>query len=125
MDQPGEQRLQVCDVRWGTPIAYRQDSLRSVCFLLMTLARKGKQLGWVNVWIEEFCPRAPRQGKCEFNMHKMDTGRASFSFFFVSCMSYEKEGKSLQSGSLNMYVCIYWSGRDKVPKKDHIGAKIE
>ncbi len=24
-----------------------------------------------------------------------------------------------------MYVCIYGSGRDKVPKKDHIGVKIE
>ncbi len=27
--------------------------------------------------------------------------------------------------NLAKYVCIYWSGRDKVPKKDHIGAKIE
>ncbi len=24
-----------------------------------------------------------------------------------------------------LYVCIYWSGKDKVPKKDHIGAKIK
>ncbi len=26
---------------------------------------------------------------------------------------------------IEMFACIYWSGRGKVPKKDHIGAKIE
>ncbi len=38
-----------------------------------------------------------------------------FVFFISACLLY--------TWYVCMYVCIYWSGRDKVPKKDHIGGE--